>query len=114
VCKYLWELNIVAATVGHTVANLASWNKLSPDIQKIMRDTGGEMEMKYRKGVMLEENANARAALIKQGIEITTPSAKEYASCYELVKPLRDQWAAKSKYCKALFELIEKERKTNS
>lgn len=110
VTKYLWELYFCSTTCGHTVANLDSWNKLPPDIQKIMLDTGSELEMKYRKGVMIKENADARAGLIKQGVEIITPSAKEVATCYELVRPIREAWAAKSKYCKALFELAEKER----
>ena len=111
VTKYLWDLNYVPSTSGHTVANLNSWNKLPPDIQKIMLDTGREIEKKYRKEVIDKEEADARAALIKQGVEIVVPSAEEKAVCYELVKPLRKAWEVKSKYCKALFELAEKERK---
>ena len=111
VTKYLWELYFCSTTSGHTVANLNSWNKLPPDIQKIMLDTGREMEMKYRKDVMVKENEDARAGLIKKGVEIIIPSAQEVAACFELVKPIHDEWAKKSKYCKALFELAEKERK---
>ena len=111
VTKYLWELYFCPTTCGHTVANLNTWNKLAPDIQKIMRDTGREMEMKYRKGAMVKENEDARAGLIKQGVEIIIPPPKEVAACFELVKPIHDEWAAKSKYCRALFDLAAKERK---
>lgn len=111
VTKYLWELYFCSTTCGHTVANLNSWNKLPPDIQKIMLDTGNELEVKYRKDVMFKENADARAGLIKQGVEIIIPSDKEVAACYQLVKPIIDEWAAKSKHCKALFDLAAKERK---
>ena len=111
VTKYLWELYFCATTCGHTVANLNSWNKLPPDIQKIMLDTGREMEMKYRKDVMVKENEDARAGLIKKGVEIIIPSAQEVAACFELVKPIQEEWGKKSKYCKALFDLAEKERK---
>jgi TRAP-type C4-dicarboxylate transport system substrate-binding protein len=111
VTKYLWELYFCPTTCGHTVANLNSWNKLPPDIQKIMLNTGRELEMKYRKDVMVKENEEARAALIKKGVEIIVPSPKEVATCVELVKPIIDEWGAKSKYCRALFDLAEKERK---
>ena len=111
VTKYLWELYFCPTTCGHTVANLASWNKLPLDIQKIMLDTGREIEMRYRKDVMVKENEDARAGLIKQGVEIIIPSPKEVAACVELVKPIHDEWAAKSKYCRALFDLAAKERK---
>jgi TRAP-type C4-dicarboxylate transport system substrate-binding protein len=111
VAKYLWELYYCPTTCGHTAANLNSWNKLPPDIQKIMLDTGREIEKKYRKEVIDKEEADARAALIKQGVEMVIPTAQEIAVCRKLVKPIHDDWAAKSKYCKALFELAEKERK---
>lgn len=111
VTKYLWELYFCPTTCGHTVANLNSWNKLPPDIQKIMLDTGRELEMKYRRDVMDKENAEAREGLIKKGVEIIVPSAKEVATCVELVKPIHEEWAAKSKYCRALFDLAAKERK---
>jgi TRAP-type C4-dicarboxylate transport system substrate-binding protein len=111
VTKYLWELYFCSTTSGHTVANLNSWNKLPPDIQKIMLDTGRELELRYRKDVMIKENDDARAGLMKKGVEIVVPSAKEYAACYEMVKPIHAEWAAKSKQCKALFDLAAKERK---
>ena len=111
VAKYLWELYYCPTTCGHTVANLNSWNKLSPDIQKIMRDTGKEIEMKYRKDVMIKANDKAREELIKQGVEIVTPTKEEIAICRKLVKPIHDDWAAKSKYSKAIFDLAEKERR---
>jgi len=111
VAKYLWELYYCPTTSGHTVANLNSWNKLSPDIQKIMRDTGREIEMKYRTDVMEKENAAAKEGLIKKGVEIVTPTKEEVALCRKLVKPIHDDWAAKSKYSKAIFDLAEKERR---
>lgn len=76
-----------------------------------MLDTGREIEKKYRKEVIDKEEADARASLIKQGVEMVIPTAQEIAVCRKLVKPIHDDWAAKSKYCKALFELAEKERK---
>lgn len=111
VAKFLWELYYCPTTCGHTVANLKSWNKLSPDIQKIMRDTGAEIEMKYRKEIVGKANADARAGLVKQGVKITAPTQEEIAVCRKLVKPIHAKWAAKSKYCKALFDLAEKVRK---
>jgi len=111
VAKYLWELYYCPTTCGHTAANLNSWNKLSPDIQKIMRDTGRELEKKYRKEVIDKEEAEARAELVKRGVEIIIPTAQETEICRKLVKPIIEEWAKKSKYCRALFELAEKERK---
>jgi len=111
VAKYVWELYYCPTTCGHTVANLQSWNKLPADIQKIMLETGREIEKKYRKEVIDKEEAKAREELIKQGVEIVTPSTEEVEICRKLIKPIQDEWAKKSKYCKALFELAEKERK---
>jgi len=111
VSKYLWEMYYCPTTSGHTVANLDSWNKLSPEFQKIMRDTGRELEMKYRSEVIDKEDEAARNALIKQGVEIIAPTKEEVADCRKLVKKIHEDWAAKDKYCKAIFEMAEKERR---
>ncbi len=111
VAKYVWELYYCPTTSGHTAANLNSWNKLPPDIQKIMLDTGREIEKRYRKEVIDKEEAKAREDLIKLGVEIVVPSSQEVEVCRKLIKPIIDEWAKKSKYCKALFDLAEKERR---
>jgi TRAP-type C4-dicarboxylate transport system substrate-binding protein len=110
VTKYLWMLYFCPTTSGHTVANLNSWNKLPADIQKIMLDTGREIELKYRNGVVEKENADALAALKKAGVEIVYPTPEEIAATTRLVKPVIDEWAKKSKWSKAIIDLAEKGR----
>jgi C4-dicarboxylate-binding protein DctP len=111
VSKYLWEMYYCPTTSGHTVANLDSWNKLSPEFQKIMRDTGRELEMKYRSEVIDKEDEAAKQGLMKQGVEIIAPTKEEVANSRKLVKKIHADWAAKDKYCEAIFEMAEKERR---
>ncbi len=111
VTKYLWMLMLCPATAGHTVANLQSWNKLPADVQKVMLDTGRELELKYRASVMDQENKECLEGLKKKGVEVIYPTEKETAICTKLVRPIQDEWAKKSKPSKDLIDLARKESK---
>jgi len=110
ITKYYWTMPYCPATCGHTVMNLNAWNKLPADIQKIFLAAGREIELKYRNEVVEKENQDAFAKLQKAGVELVHPTQEEIAKCRELVKPVIEEWATKSKPSRELIDLANRER----
>ncbi|GAJ25039.1 unnamed protein product, partial [marine sediment metagenome] len=77
--------------------------------QDIMLETGKEVE-EGMYGPMLEEESACREGMIEKGVEIYTLPADEAARWREKIRPIWDEWAAKSPGCAELLELAEETR----
>jgi len=75
VCKYMTKAPI--AHTAHTLLiNLDAWNKLSPDLQKVLMDAAKEAR-EFNKKAWVEEDSKARDELMKQGMTANTIPAEE-------------------------------------
>ena len=74
-----------------------------PDLQRAMRDavTGA---VAFQRDLAIEEDREARAAIEKEGCEITTLTADEHAQFRAAVAPLRDE--AQRTYGRRMFDMI--------
>jgi TRAP-type C4-dicarboxylate transport system substrate-binding protein len=63
--------------------NLDAWNRLSPELQKIIETTARELEPKFTR-IALEDNAAAEKILIENGIEVYDPSPELLETFREL------------------------------
>ncbi len=71
--------------------NRAFWDKLSPDLQKILADTWQE-QVPAQRAAMAAAQAQARDVLIANGVKIVTPDSKTVAAARERMMQESDEW----------------------
>lgn len=67
------------------------WDKLSPDLQKILADTWRE-QVPAQRAAMAAAQAEARAVLVSKGVKIVTPDLKTRSAMREQMMREYDQW----------------------
>lgn len=68
------------------------WDKLSPDLQKILSDTWLE-QVPAQRAAMAAAQTRARDVLIANGLKIVTPDAKTIAAVRERMMQDYDEWS---------------------
>lgn len=71
--------------------NRAFWDKLSPDLQKILADTWQE-QVPAQRAAAAAAQAQARDVLIGSGVKIVTPDSKAVAAARERMMQESDEW----------------------
>ena len=69
----------------------AFWDKLSPDLQKILSDTWLE-QVPAQRAAMAAAQTHARDVLIANGVKIVTPDSKTVAAVRERMMQDSDEW----------------------
>jgi len=81
------------------VMSLKTWNKLSPEYQKIIIDAANEAK-DYQRKISQEDDKRALQEMINNGVIVSNISDKMLAELMELTEPVRKEFASK--------ELLEK------
>ena len=109
VLKYFQRLNITQA-IDFVTVNLRVFNKLPPEIQKVLIETGKEMEdiMWAR----LEEVDNKSEKICNEHGIISVPVSEEFRKeLLEITAPLREEWFKKAPAdAKSIYEEYMKKR----
>ena len=107
--KHIYESDFsMAASIA--VFNKTWFDKLAPDLQKLVADTVRKTSVDMNKW-SLEFIASQRAAWVKAGGEITRPTAAERAQMMKAMAPIGAEVTAKKPEEKAMFELMMKAAK---
>jgi TRAP-type C4-dicarboxylate transport system substrate-binding protein len=109
VAKYMYDPNHLIVTTM-TVVNKAWFDKLAPDLQKVVADAG----VKATKDVYqftIDYLAKQRDGWTAAGGEITQPTAAEHAQLMKLMLPIGDEVTSRKPEEKALFELLQRAAK---
>ena len=102
--KYIYESDFsMAASIA--VFNKAWFDKLPPDLQKLVTDTARKTSVDINKW-SLAFIASQRAAWIKAGGEITKPSEAERARVMKAMAPIGAEITARKPEEKAMFEIM--------
>lgn len=92
VLKFYQPINITQATDLITV-NLAAFNKLDPQMQQILVDTGKEMEaVMWEKVAQLDQQKSDEC--VKNGMTIVPVSDAFLAELSDITKKIREDWLA--------------------
>ncbi len=106
VIKYI-VLPPVGFGVGDTYVNLKAWNKLTPELQKIVRQAAVDAALNYYK----PEYDKLEGADIKKaeavGVKVIKMSPAELKKIRQAAKPLWKQVAAMSPGSKQIIEMME-------
>ena len=109
VAKYIFETDH-AVVASITVISKSWYDKLPPDLQKVVSDAGQQASKEiYQYAIDFVETQ--RQAWIKAGGELTQPSAAEHAQLMKLMLPIGAEATAKKPEEKALYELLQKAAK---
>jgi TRAP-type transport system periplasmic protein len=100
-CKY-YPSYILQYSFFPQVANLDAWNKLPPDVQKIMLDTGEEIFQTQKTAA--KDIADTRAILDKAGLQMITLSPEEMQKWKAAAAPL---WTSIGKGDPAYNQLVD-------
>ena len=107
--KYIFETNQAIVSVL-TVVSKNWYDKLPPDLQKVVSDAGQQASKDvYQWSVDFVQTQ--RKAWIKAGGEFTQPSAAEHAQLMKLMLPIGTEATAKKPEEKALYDLLLKAAK---
>lgn len=106
VIKYIM-LPPVGFGVGDTYVNLKAWNKLPPDLQKIVRQAAVDAALEYYKPayVKLEGGDIKKAEAV--GVKVVQMSPTELKKIREAAKPLWKKVAAMSPGSKQIIDMME-------
>ncbi|TAK67712.1 MAG: TRAP transporter substrate-binding protein DctP [Betaproteobacteria bacterium] len=98
VAAKMWEAGVKHSFEDYQLAahyipmlNRAFWDKLSPDLQKILVDTWQE-QVPAQRAAAAAAQAQARNTLIANGVKIVTPDSKTRAAARERMMQEYDQW----------------------
>jgi TRAP-type C4-dicarboxylate transport system substrate-binding protein len=91
VCTHVSFWRIQSIFGGMLVVNKAKFDALPPDLQKILLDTGREMQGQTVYAAKVEE-MEADVGLKVSKLKVTQPSAAEINKARELVRPTVDKW----------------------
>jgi len=89
------------------------WDKLSPDLQKIMTDVWAQNIPAYRSN-MAAAQTKARAMLEEHGVKFTDPTEEQTAAARKSMLPEQDQLAKDIKVSPELVKLIMTEVSSGS
>jgi TRAP-type C4-dicarboxylate transport system substrate-binding protein len=93
VTKYVTDIDL-----GHdtffVVMNLASWNRLSPDTQKVFEELSGEWAVDFTGKAWDRFDKEAEVKVKAKGIEFISLSPEEKARWTERLTPIKDEYAA--------------------
>lgn len=104
--KYCLHTNHLVAVVIHVVSR--TWfDKLPPDLQKVVMDTGASVSRDILPWAM-QNYKEHEAIWVKNGGEINTLSAAEHAEITRLMAPIGAEVTAKKPEEKAMFDLLLK------
>jgi TRAP-type C4-dicarboxylate transport system substrate-binding protein len=109
--KYIYELNHAIGTTI-TVVGKSWYDKLPPDLQKVITDSGQRASKDVYQWEVDFINAQSERWL-KAGGEITQPTAAERVQIMEMMRPIGAELAAKKPEEKALYDLLIKVAKRN-
>ena len=109
VAKFIFETNH-AVVASMTVINKSWYDKLPPDLQKVVSDSGKKASNDIYQ-YALDFVENQRKAWVKAGGELIQPTAAEHAQLMKLMLPIGMEVTAKKPEEKALFELLLKTAK---
>ena len=94
----MWEAGVKHSFEDYQLAahyipmlNRAFWDKLSPDLQKILADTWQE-QVPAQRAAGVAAQAQARDVLIANGVKIVTPDSKTRAAARVRMTQEYDQW----------------------
>ncbi len=77
---------------SYIIANADAYNKLSPDLQKKLREAA-EKIAKWNQDTMQQEESESVEVVKKAGMEITVAKPEEAAKVADTMKPYWDEWA---------------------
>lgn len=87
------------------IMSLKTWNKLSPEIQKIIIDAANEAR-DYQRKISREDDKRALQEMIDGGIIVSNISDEMLAELMELTEPVRKKYASKE-LLKKISEIAE-------
>ncbi len=109
VAKYMYESNhAIASTI--TVISKTWYDKLPPDLQKVVADAGQRVSKDIYQW-SLDFVGTQRQAWLKAGGEIVQPSTAEHTQLMQLMQPIGAEVTSKKPEEKALYELLQKAAK---
>lgn len=79
------------ATPLHMVANKASWGKISPEDQKVIKELLEAFPQEIGKQYVVEDQAGYGRAE-ERGIVVDTPTAEELQKFHNAMDPLKNKW----------------------
>ena len=91
--KYFLDVPLVNGSF-EVIMNLATWNRLPSDIQKIMDELGGEQGAIMGSKMHVEMCEKGKVVCEANGVEITTLSPEELARWRDATAHLRDEWVS--------------------
>jgi TRAP-type C4-dicarboxylate transport system substrate-binding protein len=94
-----------AMVVSMSIVSKLWFDKLSPDVQKIVVDAGRKVSAEIG-GWALDDYANARAGWLKGGGEVTTISDEERAQVNRMMASIGPEVSSRKPEEKALYELL--------
>jgi TRAP-type C4-dicarboxylate transport system substrate-binding protein len=109
VAKYMYEPNHLIVTTM-TVINKGWFDKLAPDLQKVVADAGVKATQDVYQ-YTIDYLAKQRDGWTAAGGEITQPTAAEHAQLMKLMLPIGDEVTSRKPEEKALFELLQRAAK---
>ena len=77
---------------SYIIANADAYSKLSPDLQKKLREAA-EKIAKWNQDTMQQEESESVEVVKKAGMEITVAKPEEAAKVADTMKPYWDEWA---------------------
>lgn len=91
VCSHISFWRVQSAFGGMLIVNKAKFDALPPDLQKIVLDTGREMQGQTMYGAKVEEY-EADVGLKVSKMKVIRPEPAEINKARELVRPAIDKW----------------------
>jgi len=108
----LWDAGVKYAFEDHhftavyiPLVSQAFWDKLAPDLQRLMTDTWAQNISIYRDN-MATAQRRARKTLEEHGIKITDPTEEQVASARKLMTAGQDQVAKETKISPEMVKLL--------
>jgi len=86
--------------------NLDEYNKLPPDLQKIVDEAAEEAALNYYRPIYMEKETADLAKAKAAGVKLITLPAEEYVKIRNAAMPVWDESAAKTPNCSKMVDLI--------
>lgn len=109
----LWETGAKFAFISHEnmgeympMVTERFWNKLPPDLQKLMVDLWAKNNPRYRLA-MEERQANARKMMEEHGVKVVDPSPQELDKIRAGMMAQSDEWARQMKISAPMVALLK-------
>ncbi len=106
VARYVFETNHAIVT-SMTVLSKSWYDKLAPDLQKVVSDAGQDVTREMAQAT-LDSLARQKEGWVKAGGEFNQPTAEEKAQLMKLMLPIGAEVTADKPEEKALYELLQK------